>query len=108
MDNEKTHKPLSVSSISDRLSTTRKTSKQSKENPSKTASLPLNVTEGVKTHREDYKFQVFYVKVVKTFKIWLYLINVFCNNNCIIILLRSHHILSHASTLLTINIKQYK
>ena len=62
MDNEKTHKPLSASSISDSLSTKRKTRKQSKEKPSKTPSLPLNVTEGVQTHREDYSLVTHYYK----------------------------------------------
>ena len=62
MDNEKTH-TLSASNISDSLSTKRKTRKQSKEKPSKTPNLPLNVTEGVQTHHEDYKF-------FKVFQIW--------------------------------------
>ena len=54
MDDEKTHKPMFASSISNSLSNKRKTRHQSKEKPSKPPSLPLNVTEGVQTHHADY------------------------------------------------------
>ena len=54
MENEKTHKPFSASNISDSLSNKRKTRKQSKEKPSKTPNLPLNVIEDVQAHHEDY------------------------------------------------------
>ena len=46
------HKPFSASNISNSLSTKRKTRKQSKEKPSKTPNLPLNITKGDRTHHE--------------------------------------------------------
>ena len=53
MNNEKTHKLLSASNLSDSLNK-RKIRKQSKEKPNKTPSLPLNVTEDAQPHHEDY------------------------------------------------------
>ena len=48
------HKPFSASNISNSLSTKRKTRKQSKDKPSKTLKLPLNVTEDFQAHHKDY------------------------------------------------------
>ena len=54
MENEKAHKPFSVSNISDNLSSKRKTRKQSKNKPSKTPNLSLNVIEDTQPQHEDY------------------------------------------------------
>ena len=54
MDNEKPHKVFSASSISDNLSSKRKTRKMSKDKPCKTPNLPLNVIEDSQSHQEDY------------------------------------------------------
>ena len=56
MDNEKAHKQFSASNISDSLSSKRKTRKQSKDEPSKTPNLPLNVIEDTQPHQENYIF----------------------------------------------------
>ena len=53
MDNDKSHKPMSSSSISNSLSNKCKTRQPSKEKHSKIPSLPPNVTEGAQTHTED-------------------------------------------------------
>ena len=54
MDNEKTHKVFSASSISDNLSGKRKTRKMTKDKPSKTPNLPLKVIEDSQPYQEDY------------------------------------------------------
>ena len=59
MDNEKAHKQFSASNTSDSLSSKRKTRKQSKDKPSKTPNLPLNVIEDTQPHQEDYSFLFF-------------------------------------------------
>ena len=54
MENKKAHKPFSASNISDNLSSKRKTRNQSKDKPSKTPNLPLNVIEDTQPQHEDY------------------------------------------------------
>ena len=54
MDNEKTHKVFSASSISDNLSGKRKTRKMTKDKPIKTPNLPLKVIEDSQPYQEDY------------------------------------------------------
>ena len=55
MENKKAHKPFSPSNISDNLFSKRKTRKQSKNKPSKTPNLLLNVIEDTQPQHEDYK-----------------------------------------------------
>ena len=56
MNKDKSHKPMSASSIYKSFSNNPATRQKSKEKLSKTSSLPLNVTEGAQTNSEDYSF----------------------------------------------------
>ena len=54
MDKDKSHQPISASSISKSLSNKRTSREKSKKKPRETPSLLLNVTEGAQTHSEEY------------------------------------------------------
>ena len=55
MENEKSHKPFSASSLSENLSNKRKTRKQSKDKPDKTPNLPPKIIESTQSKQEDYR-----------------------------------------------------